>query len=281
MVGLIDLDGKYPNIALMKIKTYYAYKAKMITPIEAWGYDKVYVSSLFNFTDKPPLPEGTIYGGTGFNIKSKLPEDIEKMQPDYSIYPNNEIAMQRYSMGCIRSCPYCVVQEKEGFIKPVEPMNIPEKSKWIYLLDNNFFASPNWLESIKHLIASGKPVSFEGIDVRILTEEHCSWLAKVKNRKQFHIAWDNPKDNLIENIKTMCKYIRPSRIGCYVLIGYWSTPEEDLYRVEKLREFKIDPFVMPFNKSDQYQKRFARWVNHKAVWKTVKWQDYLRSGYVP
>ena len=32
---------------------------------------------------------------------------------------------------------------------------------------------------------------------------------------------------------------------------------------------------MPFNKSDPYQKRFARWVNHKAVFKTVKWIDYI------
>lgn len=274
MIGLLDIDSKYPNVALMKLKSYYGDRAKMITPLEAWSCDKVYASSLFNFTEKPNLPDHTIYGGTGYNIKSKLPLEVEQCQPDYSIYPNHEVAMQRYSTGCIRSCPFCVVSKKEGNIKPVDPMNLNPKGKWIYLLDNNFFASPNWLEAIKHLIAYKKPVSFEGIDVRIITEDHCNWLAKVKNRKQFHIAWDNPKDDLVNNIKTMTKYISPSRIGCYVLIGYWSTPEEDLYRVEKLRELKVDPFVMPFNKSDQYQKRFARWVNHKAIWKTVKWSDY-------
>ena len=73
----------------------------------------------------------------------------------------------------------------------------------------------------------------------------------------------------------MIKHVKPYKIMCYVLIGYWSTPEQDLYRIEKLRELKIDPFVMPYNKSDPYQKRFARWVNHKAIFKTVKWIDYI------
>jgi hypothetical protein len=59
-----------------------------------------------------------------------------------------------------------------------------------------------------------------------------------------------------------------------VLIGYDTSPEEDLYRVEMLREMKIDPFVMPYDKSDPYQKNFSRWVNHKAIFKSVKWEDY-------
>ena len=61
---------------------------------------------------------------------------------------------------------------------------------------------------------------------------------------------------------------------CYVLIGFNSTPFEDYYRVQYLRSENIDPYVMPYNKKDNYQKRFGRWVNHKAIFKTVKWQDY-------
>ncbi len=36
----------------------------------------------------------------------------------------------------------------------------------------------------------------------------------------------------------------------------------------------IDPFVMTFDKSDPYQKSFARWINHKAIFKTVNWEEY-------
>ena len=64
------------------------------------------------------------------------------------------------------------------------------------------------------------------------------------------------------------------KISCYVLIGYWSTPEEDMMRIEKLRSLGINPFVMPYDKKEKYQKNFARWVNRKAVFKSTKWKDY-------
>jgi hypothetical protein len=32
--------------------------------------------------------------------------------------------------------------------------------------------------------------------------------------------------------------------------------------------------LMPFNKRDLYQSRFARWVNHRATFKTVSWEKY-------
>ena len=63
----------------------------------------------------------------------------------------------------------------------------------------------------------------------------------------------------------------------YVLIGYHSTEEEDLHRVETLRSYGCDPYVMPYDKFDDYQKKFTRWVNHKAIFKSVAWKDY-KSG---
>jgi len=47
--------------------------------------------------------------------------------------------------------------------------------------------------------------------------------------------------------------------------------------VETLRGLGVNPFVMPFNKQDRYQRRFARWVNHKAIFKSVAWGEY-RAG---
>lgn len=286
MIGLLDIDSKMPNVALMKLKTYYGNNAKMITPLEAWSCEKVYASKLFYFTELPNLPDNTEIGGTGYDIKKRLPDEIEQCQPDYSIYNNINlktryafkdvppVSMQRYSTGCIRRCPFCVVYEKEGGISPASPMNLNPKGKWIYIYDNNFFSSPAWLESIKHLISCNQPVVFEGLDARIITDEQLHWLNKVKIKKQLHFAWDNPKDDLMPQLKKIVSVVNKSKVMVYVLIGYWSTPEQDLYRVEKLRELKIDPFVMPFDKNNPYQKRFARWVNHKAIFKTVKWNEY-------
>lgn len=282
-VRLLDIDGKMPNIALMKIAAYHKQKGdhvEWLNPlmdIEA-NIEKVYASKLFNFSDDydyyPPEAE-VIRGGTGFDISSKLPRQIESITKlDYSIYPQHHYSMQFFSRGCIRSCPFCVVREKEGYIHPVEPLELNPNGKHIEVLDNNFFANPEWKFAIEKLLEWNIPVNLHGVDVRIMNEEQAYYLNKLKHYKQVHIAWDNPKQNILEQLKVMTKYIKPYKIMCYVLIGYWSTPEEDLYRIEKLRELRVDPFVMPFNKMDEYQKKFARWVNHKAIFKTVDWKDY-------
>jgi len=81
----------------------------------------------------------------------------------------------------------------------------------------------------------------------------------------------------VPKLKEIIKIIKPYKLMCYVLIGYWDgTESEDLRRVETLRDLGIDPFVMPYDKSDLYQRAFARWVNRKAIFKKVKWQDYFQ-----
>lgn len=284
-IRLVDVDGIMPVIPLMKIATYYksqGHDVEWHNPMadNILSPDKVYASKLFDFTpDYQYFPDCEIVkGGTGYDITSKLPPEIENITDlDYSIYPTCDYSMQFYSRGCIRNCPFCVVRQKEGFIKTVEPMGLNPRGKHIEVLDNNFFANPEWKWAVEQLIKIGQPVNLHGVDARIMTEEHAYNLNRLKHYKQIHIAWDSPKDNLTPRLQDITKWIKPYKLMCYVLIGYWSTEAEDIYRVEKLRELGIDPFVMPFNKKDDYQKRFARWVNHKAIFKTVKWQDYKAS----
>lgn len=278
-VGLIDVDGhSFPNIALMKVSTYYKQLGHDVEHATIGHYDKLYVSKLFNFTSdigNSLITSDEMYkGGTGYDIEKRLPLDIEICNPDYSIYPQYDFSVQFYSRGCIRDCSFCVVRKKEGYITPVKPMKLNPKGKWIEVLDNNFFANPEWRTAIFELVQIGQPVNLHGVDVRIMDEEQAFWLNKLKHIKQIHIAWDFPKLDLVPKIQEMTKYVKPYKIMCYVLIGFNSTPEQDLYRVEKLRELGVDPFVMPYNKQDNYQRRFARWVNHKAVFKTVKWVNY-------
>lgn len=279
-IGLIDVDGHgFPNLALMKISAYHKSIGDNVELATIGEYDRLYASKLFKFSEDLnssliSSSQPTIKGGSGYDLKINLPEEIELCEPDYSIYPMYDFSLQFYSRGCIRNCPFCIVRQKEGNIKSVKPMALNPNGKRIEILDNNFFANPEWKSAIEHLQSEMQPVNFHGVDARIMNEEQAFWLNKLKHHKQIHIAWDNPKDNIIPHIQEMIKHIKPYRIMCYVLIGYWSTPEQDLYRIEKLRQLNIDPFVMAYDKSDTYQKRFARWVNHKAVFKTVKWSEY-------
>jgi len=278
-IGLYNLEPKIVNTALMQVSTYHKNKGddvEIYNPLFKSTYDKIYAFSVFDYTDKGYVTYEMIKGGTGFDISSKLPQEIEKCDYDWSLYPKCDYSIIWFSRGCIRDCPYCVVRKKEGYIHSVKPKNLNPNGKYIKVIDNNFFANPKWREAIKQLQEWNQKVDFQAIDVRIINKEQCEALNSLKHEKQIGISWDNPKEFLLPKIEEMVKYIKPHKIRCFVFIGYWSTPEEDLYRVEKLRELKIDPFVMPFKKNDRYQRDFARWVNFKAIFKSVKWEDYKK-----
>lgn len=273
MIGILT-DSIIANIPLMKIARYYT-NVEWYLPLMHTHYDKIFYSKIFDFTPLVDRQDEMVVGGTGHEIKKRLPDDIEKCQPDYSIYPNCDYSLQYFSRGCIRKCGFCVVPEKEGGIHPVEAMQLNPNGKYIRILDNNFFANPLWRDAIVALQKINQPVMFDsGLDVRIFDEDQGRALQSIKIHKRVHIAWDNPRQDLIAKIKLMTRFVKAYKITAYILIGYDSSPEQDMERVVKIRELGADPFVMPYNKKDQYQKRFARWVNHKAVFKSVKWEDY-------
>ena len=277
-IGLYNLEPKINNSAMMQVSYYHK---NLGDDVEIYkqsnhdDYDKIYTFSIFDFTDKSTVTDDMICGGTGFDIKSRLPKEIEDCDLDYSIFPMCRYSIIWFSRGCFRNCPFCIVNQKEGYIHSVEPKNLNPKGKFIKVMDNNFFANPNWKKSVDTLLDWGQPIDLQGFDIRIFNDEQGEALNQLKVYKQFKFAWDNPKDNLDDKIDLLLNYIRPYKLMCYVLIGFWSTPEEDMNRVMHLVDkYKISPFVMPYNKFDPYQKKFARWVNNKAIFNKVAWEDF-------
>lgn len=252
---------------------------KWFDPLHNW--DIVYSSKIFNFTPEYdyPIKGKYIQGGSGYSLEKKLSKDIESIYPDYSLY-GYDYAMGFTTRGCIRNCDFCIVPEKEGKIKAVADIyNFWDGQEKLMLLDNNLTAHPKQFKrTLQHLIKEKIKTDFnQGLDIRLITPEKARLLSKVKLWKQIHFAWDFPgiEKQVLEGIKILTNNgVRPYKLMFYVLIGFNTTPEQDLYRVEKLRELKVDPFVMPFDKSDSYQRKFARWVNHKAIFKSVKWKEY-------
>lgn len=278
-VGLIDIEPKIFNTAYMQISTYHKSRGDTVewwTPIEYRGFDVVYCSSLFDFTDKSEIHDDVICGGTGFDVTSRLLRVMEDCNLDYSIYPKCKTSYIWFSRGCNRDCPWCVVRRKEGYIHTVQTKNLNPNGQYITVMDNNFVANSCWHEAIQQLRIWKQPVDTQCVDVRTITEVQCKELASLKHHKQLKIAWDEMVDErkVLDGIKRLTTYIKPYKIMCYVLIGYYFSPDIDLYRVETLRDLGIDPFVMPYDRSDLYQRTFARWVNHKAIFKKVKWDNY-------
>jgi len=276
-IGIINIEPKIFNTAYMQIACYHRARGDTVewwTPLTDHLFDHVYCSSLFDYTDKSEVPDRAICGGTGFDISSQLSIDIESCDLDYSIYPKCRKSYVWFSRGCFRNCPFCCVRKKEGTLKPAKVKNLNPYTEVICIQDNTFFANPEWWRAIRWLQEKLMPVEFLNIDARILTQRQAEALLALKHTKQIKIAWDDPKEDLVPKLRQIIKWIKPYRLMCYVLIGFWSTEEQDLYRVNALRNLGIDPFVMPYDKKDLYQKSFARWVNHNAIFKKVKWEDY-------
>ena len=293
-IGLIDVDGhNFPNVALMKIASWHRKNGDNVEwALPMFGeYDRIYASKVFTFTpDYNPIEYNAkefIGGGTGYDIKSRLPEEIDKHTGlAYDLYPQYKFSVQFYSRGCIRHCPFCLVREKEGMIHSVEPMQWNPKAEWIEVLDNNFFANPEWRDAVMDLKRHKMPVKFHGVDVRIMNEEMAYALNSLKLKNGVHIAWDLPQVDLRPQLKEMLKWIKPNKIVCYILIGFNSTPEQDLFRLRTLKELKILPFVQPYRDFEnrrvptQYERDIARWANRMWLFNTQDFMDYQpRKGF--
>ena len=292
-IGLIDVDGhNFPNFALMRTSAYYKSKGDNVEWADMFNkYDKVVASKIFTFSQDfnylSLKSKEFIKGGTGYDIKSKLPDAIEQsLSMDYSIYPQYPFSIQFFSRGCIRNCPFCLVRDKEGYIAPADPVELNPKGDWIEVLDNNFFANSEWKGSIDYLLKQKQPVNLHGVDVRIMDEEQAFYLNKLKMKRNIHIAWDLPQIDLTDRLKEMIKYVKPYKITCYVLVGFNSTIEQDLFRLNTLKRLGITPFVQPYRdftnkrKPKPYELDIARWANKMWIFKSCDFENFKpRKGF--
>ena len=292
-IGLIDVDGHhFPNLALMRLSAYHKAQGDDVEwadPMFGNGYDRIYQSKIFTFTPDDTLPWDceVVKGGTGYDVRSHLPHEVEQSTAmDYSIYPQYDFSIQFFSRGCIRHCPFCLVHDKEGNIHPVKPLQLNPNGKHIEVLDNNFFANPEWKDAIYYLLQKRQKVNLHGVDIRIMNEEQAFYLNKLPLYRNVHIAWDLPQIDLTDKLREVIRYIKPWKLMCYVLVGFNSTMEQDMFRIERLRELGIKPYVMPYRdfenktKPSQYAKDLAQYVNKPMIFKSCKFEDFSpRKGF--
>lgn len=279
-VLLIDFDSKIPNLALMKISAYHKQQEDQV------GFDvqepgKVYCSLIFPKNKEQAAGLKTMFkcpidfGGSGWDLKKTLPDEIEYQKPDYDLYPS-EYSQGFTTRGCIRNCGWCFVPGKEGKIRVCQsPAQFhDDRFNTCMIMDNNLLAAPPvwWMEVLSWFHHGGvKMLSPQGWDARLLTEESAGMLKDIKHPKGLHFAWDRIYDE-IEIIQSI-KYLKNAGfdlkhdISFYVLCGYNSTFEEDLYRCNKLKELGVNSFVMPYHKKDRRINKLAKWANRRwAYW---------------
>ena len=289
-IGLIDVDGhNFPNLALMKLSAWHKEQGDSVEwyePMFSGHMDKVYMSKVFTFTPDYEYcidADEVEHGGTGYKDYDKvLPNEIENIFPDYSIYPQYDFAIGFLTRGCVRKCTWCVVPKKEGWIHAVNTwQNIKRPdSKKILFMDNNVLACDHGRNQIAEM--SGRKdikIDFnQGLDARLIDDEMARLLAKCKWNTFLRISCDTTQalPKVTEAINLLKQYMRSKKIFVYALI---EDVEEAYKRIVKLDKLGVEVFAQPYRNfedghADKEAKRLARWCNMKAIFRSVKWEDY-------
>lgn len=279
-VLLVGIDSKMPNLALMKLSSWYKSKGAEVG-FDVVDPDLVYVSVILSWNVPKALGLETMFpnakvfvGGPGLGVQNHLPPALilDNPKPDYDLYPSTT-SLGYTTRGCIRNCGFCFVPKLEGNLKIVShPSEIhDDRFKSCVLLDNNLLAAPreHTLSVLNWFIDQGVGLDMtQGFDPRLLAEEHAGLLKTIKMPNGIHLAWDNVSDE--PKILRSIKYLKEAgfnlkrNVSFYVLVGYNSTFQEDVYRCNRLRDLGVHAFVMKFNKrSDPDLNRLAHWANRR------------------
>lgn len=297
-IGLIDVDGhNFPNLALMKIARYHKNQGDTVEWYNPFDhFDKVYMSKVFTHTPDYGyfIHSEVEKGGTGYSLTKNLPDEIDLLQPDYSIYPNIDpkTAYGFLTRGCPNKCKWCIVPKKEGNVRPymdVDDIAVEGRTNLI-LMDNNILASDYGLKQIEKIIDRGYKVDFnQAMDARLVTPEIGKLLAKVKWIKRIRFGCDTPGQ--IEHCERAISLIDAAgyRGEYFFYCMLHGTFEECFARVNHWRHRgkRYLPHCQPYldfgkqkQNIPQWQKDLARWADNKFLFRSCEFKDFEpRKGF--
>lgn len=293
-VSLVDVDGTgFPNFALMKLSAWHKACGDTVdwySPMFSHP-DRIYASKIFTFSPDyedyyAGDPEPT-RGGTGYDATVKLPDEIDGMTPDYSIYPSVDYAIGFLSRGCIRKCPWCVVPRKEGKIRQyasLETVSCGRKN--VVLMDNNFLANePVFIrEQVNISVRMKLRLDFnQGLDARLVNEENARLLCRIHWMTYIRFSCDTQSS--IEPVINAMRLLRRSGYRkdffIYFLAVDASETHDRIMRVLDGGTGRVTPFVMPYRNLDgdveivsDDTKRLARWANRVWIRKSCTFENY-------
>lgn len=279
-VRLTQIDGKLPNLALMKLAQHHrsqgddVYFTKHVTrELFEDDYGRVYGSAIFSFSAgrvaefKASFP-GAIVGGTHNLADNTTVEDLLGIPAnenyDYSIYPNFTGSIGFTQRGCRLKCGFCVVPKKEGKPRSVNTIaSIWRGAEWpkhIHLLDNDFFGQPreDWEARIDEIRSGGFKVCLnQGINIRMIDADAAKALASIPIRddqfktRRLYTAWDNIGDEarFFSGVDCLEEHgVPPTCLLVYMLVGYdkKETWERVMYRFQKMVARGIRPYPMVY-----------------------------------
>jgi radical SAM superfamily enzyme YgiQ (UPF0313 family) len=310
---LVDVDSTIPNLPLMKLSTFHKGKGYVVelirlqydgkpgkrqrTLIRNKGYEQVYISIIFTpnrdvIKIEDPEIKNYQFGGTGTeDITKQLPKDIDDLEQDYSLYPDNDEILGFYSRGCPNKCFFCKVPIKEGNLyKYNDWEKIVENGKKyglqkVRFLDNNFLAYPDCEKVMQELIDNNIRCSFnEGLDFRQITEGKAKLLSELRYYPTEYIfAFDNAGYlPLIEKqYKIIKKYIKQDwKIKFYCYVHPDMALKDTVLRLEWCRNNKALVYIMKdkacySSPNKDFYRDICSWCNAPGIYKNHGFMEHM------
>ena len=309
-IGLIDVDSHhYPNLPLMKLSAWHKQQGDHVEwyqPMFSGHMDRVYMSKVFSFTPDYEYyidADEIIKGGSGYCIELEngkevyhserdhnLPDEIEHIYPDYSLYPNEckDTAYGFLTRGCPRGCSFCHVESKEGRCsrKVADLSEFWRGQKNIVLCDPNILACKDHMELLNQLVDSKAKVNFnQGLDIRLVNDLNIELLKQIK-LDGIHFAFDDYKQKgIIEpKLREFAKKTgfnrNKGRVMVYILTNFDTTLEQDIHRIQLCRELNFSPYPMIYDKehADSIYRKLQRWCSNFIFWSVPTFEEYLKGN---
>lgn len=300
---LINADSRW-NMAIRRMYNYYTrqghevgmrdlglsgYPHKRKVDIDAAGFDKVFVSNIFEQNAHRVTVHNckdVEFGGIGSrNPERQLPADIEATDPYYA--PGETTTYGFITRGCINKCWFCKVPKYEGKLKEynrLEDIVRGVPGEVVKFLDNNILAHPEHMDVFNWLIERNVRCEFnQGLDFRLATDENLEALARLNYVGEYIFAFDDPKYQplLDKKIKQIKKYIsKPWKLKFYIYFH----PDMDLAqlfnRVEWCRAHECLPYVMRDSacwdcKISEFLIDYTAYCNQPAFFKKTTFEGFL------
>jgi len=273
-------DAPRHNLALMKVSAHHKAQGDTVIlnqPLEPC--DLSYASWLF--TQKYPA---MMSGGPAVDPSRHLLREIDGVKPDYELFGMSHSLGSTWDY-CFRCCEFCVVPQQKN--------DKVHRSIWTFhdarfvtieLLNNNTFCDPRWRETFEEIWdADLTVIDGNGYDLRLLDDQKAACLKDTKFAGYIHFAWDRMRDEaeVVRGLEVARHF--KLRAIVYVLTGFESTIDEDIYRCQRIHDLGFDPYVMIYNGSRRRQLRQLRWMINRGRYyrgyPTIRdaWLDYDRS----
>ena len=300
---LIDADSTIPNLALMQLSAYwkrqgfvvdflalhipyYPSRIKKQHTIDTSGYVKTFCSAVFCGNAEYVHGKDIEFGGTGVDIEKKLPDNIEKEEPDYSLYPENKYSYGFISRGCIRNCSFCFVPKKEGMIKQVATVDGIVRHKVTKFLDNNILALPNHKDILQELVEKQVKCQFnQGLDLRLVDAENSQLLSKMNYFGEYIFAFDNwAYKRIIEEKIKLLSWRKDWQLKFFVYIHPEMPLAETVKRIVWLKENQCLPYIMRDiscwqSENSDFFVDLAAYCNQVNLFKKMEFSVFLEKRY--